>query len=243
MRLKNEDIKEIARLVDDGYSPGYIANQFNYSTGSMESIVLRYKKHGLNGILHKTNSNKFTIEEKISIINRYYSGESQRSLAVEINVNDCVIYNWILKYEKLGYNGLIDNRGRPGVTKMGRLRKNPKIEQPSSTNEAMAPLTDEERQELNELRKKIFNLDNDPSNIEYIKTLLELRNALIENGERDPALPIGEKVEITTDTIQKIENTANGLQYCVDYAEGDSGIFTAQLQRIMRDNGPIKRGR
>ena len=100
-----------------------------------------------------------------------------------------------------------------------------------------------EKPDINELRKKIFNLDNNPSNIEYIKTLLELRNALIENGERDPALPIGGKVEITTDTIQKTENTANGLQYCVDYAEGDSGIFTAQLQRIMRDNGPIKRGR
>lgn len=100
-----------------------------------------------------------------------------------------------------------------------------------------------EKPDINELRKKIFNPDNDPSNIGYIKTLLELRNALIENGERDPALPIGEKVEITTDTVQKIENTANGLQYCVDYAEGDSGIFTAQLQRIMRDNGPIKRGR
>ena len=127
MRLKDKDIKEIARLVDKGYSPGYIANQFNYSTSSMEILVLRYKKHGLNGISHKTSNKKFSIEEKISIINRYYSGESQRSLAVELNVNNSVIYQWILKYEKLGYNGLIDNRGRPGVTKMGRPRKNPII--------------------------------------------------------------------------------------------------------------------
>ena len=129
----------------------------------------------MNGILHKTNSNKFTIEEKISIINRYYSGESQRSLAVEINVNDCVIYNWILKYEKLGYNGLIDNRGRPGVTKMGRLRKNPKIEQPTSTNETMAPLTDEERQELNELRKKTYQQQMEIDCLKKIQALVQQR--------------------------------------------------------------------
>ena len=100
-----------------------------------------------------------------------------------------------------------------------------------------------EKPDINELRKKLFNTDNNLSNLEYINTMLKLRNALIENGERDPFLPIGEKVEITADTVQKAENVANVLQDCVDFAEGDSGIFTAQLQRIMKDNGPIKRGR
>ena len=42
-----------------------------------------------------------------------------------------------------------------------------------------------EKPDINELRKKIFNLDNNPSNIEYIKTLLELRNALIENEKQN----------------------------------------------------------
>lgn len=100
-----------------------------------------------------------------------------------------------------------------------------------------------EKPDVNELRKKLFNPDNNLSNLEYVDNMLKLRNALIENGERDPFLPIGEKVEITADTIQKAENVATALQDCVDYAEGDSGIFTAQLQRIMKDNGPIKRGR
>lgn len=100
-----------------------------------------------------------------------------------------------------------------------------------------------EKPDVNELRKKLFNPDNNLSNLEYADNMLKLRNVLIENGERDPFLPIGEKVEITADTVQKAENVANVLKDCVDYAEGDSGIFTAQLQRIMKDNGPIKRGR
>ena len=73
--------------------------------------------------------------------------------------------------------------------------------------------------------------------------MLKLRNALIENGERDPFLPIGDKVEITVDTINKAENVANVLQECIDLAQGDSGVFNAQLERFMKDNGPIKRGR
>lgn len=100
-----------------------------------------------------------------------------------------------------------------------------------------------EKPDINELRKKLFDPDNNLSNLEYVDNMLKLRNVLIENGDRDPFLPIGEKVEITADTVQKAENVANVLQECVDYAEGDSGIFTAQLQRIMKDNGPIKRGR
>lgn len=100
-----------------------------------------------------------------------------------------------------------------------------------------------EKPDINELRKKLFNPDNNLSNLEYVDNMLKLRNVLIENGEIDPFLPIGEKVEITADTVQKAENVAKALQDCVDYAEGDSGIFTAQLQRIMKDNGPIKRGR
>lgn len=100
-----------------------------------------------------------------------------------------------------------------------------------------------EKPDINELRRKLFNPDNNLSNLDYVNSMLKLRNVLIENGERDPFLPIGEKVEITADTVQKAENVAIALQDCIDYADGDSGIFTAQLQRIMKDNGPIKRGR
>lgn len=100
-----------------------------------------------------------------------------------------------------------------------------------------------EKPDVNELRKELFNPENDLSNLKYVENMLKLRNALIENGERDPFLPIGEKVEITSDTVEKAQNVANLLQDCVDMSKGDSGIFTAELQRIMKDNGPIKRGR
>ena len=171
MKLKDEDIKEIARLIDEGWSYIKLACKFNMGKTNMNSLVRRYKMHGLEGILH-THSKSFTIEEKIAIINRYYSGESKSSLAIEINGNFSLIHDWIKKYEQMGYNGLIDNRGKPGVSKMGRPKKNK--EQPSTT-EAMAPVSDAEREELNRLRKENYQLKMENACLKKIQALVQQR--------------------------------------------------------------------
>lgn len=103
-------------------------------------------------------------------------------------------------------------------------------------------LPKEEKPDVDELRKKLFNKDANLSNLEYVDTALKLRNALIEKGERDPFLPVGDRVSETAEMYDIAQRVADGLQECVDFAEGDSGIFTAQLQRITKDN-PIKRKR
>jgi transposase-like protein len=171
MRLKDEDIKEIARLVDERYSSGYIASKYNYPRQAMQCIIARYQKHGLEGILH-SKPKIFTVDEKINIINRYYAGESQRSLAIDLNVNGGLIYQWISKYEKLGYNGLIDNRGKPGVSKMGRSKKS---QEKTSTQEAMAPITDAEREELNRLRKENYQLQMENECLKKLQALVQER--------------------------------------------------------------------
>lgn len=68
---------------------------------NMNSLVRRYKMHGLEGILY-THSKSFTIEEKIAIINRYYSGESKSFLAIEINGNFSLIHDWLKNMNKWG---------------------------------------------------------------------------------------------------------------------------------------------
>ena len=172
MKLKDEDLKEIAKLVDEGNSYKKIASIFGIDKHLMNSITRRYKIHGLEAILHN-KSNSFTVEEKIKIINRYYAGESQNSLAIELNVNHSVIYQWIKKYEKLGYNGLIDNRGKPGVSKMGRPRKNQTKE--NSTTEVMAPITDAEREELNRLRRENYQLQMENECLKKLQALVQER--------------------------------------------------------------------
>lgn len=110
------------------------------------------------------------------------------------------------------------------------------------TPEGLIP---EEEPTLNpdDLRKKLFGADLDTLlNLEGIETALSLRDSLIGAGERDPFLPIGDKVQLTSDAIDTAERVATVLRECVDFAQGDSGIFTAELQRHLKDTS-IPRGR
>lgn len=101
----------------------------------------------------------------------------------------------------------------------------------------------EKKPDVNELRRKLFTAEADLSNIDYVSNMLELRKALIAEGQPDPFAGIGDKAKINGDVLDSAERVAEGLQYCVDFAQGDSGIFTAQLQRITRDTPTIRRSR
>lgn len=87
------------------------------------------------------------------------------------------------------------------------------------------------KRSIEEIRNELFNGEKDLSNLEFIQNALELRSALIENGEPDPFLPVGYQITPTDADIAAAEKVATVLQECVDYAEGDSAVFTNELQR------------
>ena len=94
---------------------------------------------------------------------------------------------------------------------------------------------------IDDLRKKLFDKDKELSNLEYCETALELRNALIENGEPDPFLPYGKKIVPTEEDIAAAGRVAKTMQECIDYAEGDSQAFTNELMRRTVDTGPRRK--
>lgn len=104
-------------------------------------------------------------------------------------------------------------------------------------------IPEEKPVDVNELRKKLFNKDSQLTNLEYVDTALKLRTALIEKGERDPFLPIGTHVNESPEMYAKAQNVADILQDCVDFADGDSGVFTARYQSLVKDNIVPGRGR
>ena len=84
---------------------------------------------------------------------------------------------------------------------------------------------------INNLRKKLFSKESNLNNLEYCDTALQLREALIENGNRDPFLPFGHNVVITDNDNESAERVASIMKECIDYADGDSDVFTNELQR------------
>lgn len=79
------------------------------------------------------------------------------------------------------------------------------------------------------IRDELFN--NEHSNLDYVKLALELRSTLIAEGKPDPFLPMGSQISPTAEDVEKAEKVASIYQECIDYADGDSKLFTQELQR------------
>lgn len=123
------------------------------------------------------------------------------------------------------------------------LEDNKKLIQTIARNDERAKANEaaknnEQPIDINKLREKMFNPNNTLNNLEYIKSALQLRKGLMDKGEPDPFLPIGNKITPTAEDVETAERVAKAFQSCVDYADGDPELFTQELQRITRDNGP-----
>lgn len=101
--------------------------------------------------------------------------------------------------------------------------------------------TSEQKESAEELRKKLFGIDAEElDNLQYCKAVLELRETVMENGGNDPFIPIGFKVQPDQADIAAAQRVADVFQQCIDYADGDNGVFTNELQRRMIDMTPQK---
>ena len=97
------------------------------------------------------------------------------------------------------------------------------------------PVIKEEPVNIDELRSKLFNTKHkDMSNLEFVENALKLREALMERGEMDPFVPSGKKIHPTDDDFKKADKVATVLQECVDYADGNSEVFTDELKRRIK---------
>lgn len=91
-----------------------------------------------------------------------------------------------------------------------------------------------------ELRNKLFNPHGELSNLEFVKSALQLRTRVMEEDGIDIFVGSGHKFSPTKDDYDAAQRVADALERCVDYAQGDSQLFTQELMRITDD---VKIGR
>ena len=94
---------------------------------------------------------------------------------------------------------------------------------------------------IKELREDLYGGKKHLSNLEYWEKTLALRKALMAQGETDPFVPVGEKIVAENSDFEAAERVATVVQECIDYAKGDSAIFTSELQRRTIDAGLPRR--
>lgn len=100
-----------------------------------------------------------------------------------------------------------------------------------------------DKPDINVLRKELFDRDGSLTNLDYVSKALQLRQAVMDDGGEDPFLPIGRTISPTDEDRAVAKKLANGLQHCVDFAEGNPDLFTAELQRITIESPMAMRSR
>lgn len=84
---------------------------------------------------------------------------------------------------------------------------------------------------IKELREDLFGGKKQLTNLEYWEKTLALRKVLMEQGETDPFVPVGTKIVPERSDFEAAQRVADVVQECIDYANGDSAVFTNELQR------------
>ena len=163
--------------------------------------------------------------------------ENEMSVSQQENVNDSIDYIEAIKEMKQ------NSVSKEAYEKLKQENKQLLDSIINGTELSQQNIKVEEPIDIKKLRNNLFNQDGDLNNLEYISSALKLRDELIKKGEKDPFLPVGEKIIPTDEDVQTANRVAAILQDCVDYAEGDSAIFTTELQRVMIDSSPMRRGR
>lgn len=129
---------------------------------SINEWVRMYDKHGAEVLKHPFENRNWTPEDKLVYINQYKAGKSITSVAIDAGINKGLLYSWIRKYEKLGYNGLVES-------KKGRPCRSPDM---SKKIIKQRELTESELEELIRLRERCAYLEAES---EAIKKEIALR--------------------------------------------------------------------
>lgn len=93
-----------------------------------------------------------------------------------------------------------------------------------------------------DLRKDLFT--KKLSNLEFVEKTLQLRQNILDESGEDIFAPDGPQFSFNDEDKRDAQRVADALQSCVDVADGNSAIFTNELQRILKDTPlPNRRSR
>ena len=102
--------------------------------------------HGEEILKHNEQNKKWSAEEKFKLVSKVLAGNSYEETALKSGINTNILYQWVNKYKKFGYNSLeIKKRGRPPKMK----------DKNENTNIDPKPLNESEREELIRLREEV----------------------------------------------------------------------------------------
>ena len=101
-----------------------------------------------------------------------------------------------------------------------------------ANGDSLTAVEAEQVRSLAECRKDFMTKSK--SQCEYMRKLLDLREAAIREGEPDPFVSIGHKVKPTQADYDRSAEVAEIYEECLEYAAGDDKVLINEIYRRMR---------
>lgn len=99
----------------------------------------------------------------------------------------------------------------------------------------LAQQAENEKPDIASLREDLFGIDRkEMSNLETAEKLLDLRDAIMDEGGDDPF--VSAMKDISPEERKTAQDAADLLRSCIEQADGNSEVFTALLQGKMQDD-------
>lgn len=91
----------------------------------------------------------------------------------------------------------------------------------------------EEKPNVTDLRDKLAN--GHLSNLEYAKTFIALRDAVIDSTGQDPLVLSGHTYSATDADYASADRVVSVMQQCIDISGDDDGVFTREFSKRIQD--------
>ena len=144
MRYSYEFKRRCVELYREGKWPetpeGVEQKRFRYE---IREWVRLEESNGPEALKHQSRNKNWTPESRYELVAQVLAGKSMMSVAVEAGIATGLLYQWVRKYQTMGYNGLVD-------LKKGRRPKDPEMKKINHNNPR--ELEESEYEELIRLR-------------------------------------------------------------------------------------------
>ena len=144
MRYSYEFKRRCVELYREGKWPetpeGVKQKRFRYE---IREWVRLEESNGPEALKHQSRNKNWTPESRYELVAQVLAGKSTMSVAVEAGIATGLLYQWVRKYQTMGYNGLVD-------LKKGRRPKEPEMKKINHNNPRK--LEESEYEELIRLR-------------------------------------------------------------------------------------------
>ena len=123
-----------------------------------------YDDLGIDGLKHSSTNKNWTPEKRFELVAKVLAGNSIQSVADIAHINNGQLYQWVIRYNEKGIDGLQCKKGRP--TKQLVMKK--------KTKKTKLSISEQEELKLLRERNEYLEMEN-----EYLKKL----DALVSKRE------------------------------------------------------------